>query len=125
MEWDQHNFGSARRLWRTAANSALRQARKAAAASSAVVFHCWASAENERDNVRNARIVISEALRKCPNDALVGGCEGLCGVWGPGGVEVMAGNRYQCLVCKVVGTCSDRRQRHEFYQYTIVMHLQA
>lgn len=36
-----------------------------------VILHAWASAELDRDNVRNARVVLAEALRKCP---LVGCC---------------------------------------------------
>jgi hypothetical protein len=69
LEWDLKLFGPARRLWRSAANAALAQPRQAAAASAAPVLHSWASAEYRRDNVRNARIVVAEALRKCPNDA--------------------------------------------------------
>ena len=33
-----------------------------------MVLHYWANAELERNNVRNARVVLAEALRKCPMD---------------------------------------------------------
>lgn len=75
LEWEQKLFGPARRLWRAGANAALCQPRPAAAASVGIVLHAWAVAEYSRDNVRNARIVIAEALRKCPNDAAVSGRE--------------------------------------------------
>eukprot|EP00967_Tisochrysis_lutea_P083271 scaffold115654_cov21-Tisochrysis_lutea.AAC.1 len=38
------------------------------AGGAGVVLHHWANAELERDNVRNARVVLAEALRKCPQD---------------------------------------------------------
>lgn len=38
------------------------------AGGAGVVLHHWANAELERDNVRNARVVLAEALRKCPDD---------------------------------------------------------
>ncbi|KAF5837116.1 hypothetical protein DUNSADRAFT_4839 [Dunaliella salina] len=40
----------------------------AQAGGAGVVLHHWASSELERYNVRNARVVLAEALRKCPQD---------------------------------------------------------
>ncbi|KIY94677.1 PsbD mRNA maturation factor Nac2 [Monoraphidium neglectum] len=71
MEWDVSLNGAARRLWRAAANEAFRYPRRLAAGVGGVVLHAWAAAEYERDNLRNARIVIGEALRKCSNDTAV------------------------------------------------------
>jgi hypothetical protein len=71
-QWDQKLFGSARRLWRLAANVAFKLPYDlAAAAGGGTVLHSWAAAEFDRDNVVNARVVIGEALRKCPKDAAV------------------------------------------------------
>lgn len=36
-----------------------------------LALHNWAVAEYLRDNIRNARVVIDEGLRKCGNDAAV------------------------------------------------------
>eukprot|EP00775_Hariotina_reticulata_P012229 gene12229-12367_t len=59
-----------RRLWRSAANIAFKLPYDlATAAGGGIVLHSWAAAEFDRDNVVNARIVIGEALRKCPKDA--------------------------------------------------------
>ncbi|WIA39029.1 hypothetical protein OEZ86_005175 [Tetradesmus obliquus] len=70
-EWEQRLFGPARRLWRLAANEAFKFPYDIAAEGGGAVLHAWASAEFERDNVLNARVVIGEALRKCPKDAAV------------------------------------------------------
>jgi hypothetical protein len=71
LEWDARLFGPARRLWRLAANEAFRFPYEVSAAAGGAVLHCWATAEYERDNMLNARVVVSEALRKCPKDAAV------------------------------------------------------
>jgi hypothetical protein len=70
-EWEQRLFGPARRLWRLAANEAFKFPYDIAAEGGGAVLHAWATAEFERDNVLNARVVIGEALRKCPKDAAV------------------------------------------------------
>jgi hypothetical protein len=70
-EWEQRLFGPARRLWRLAANEAFKFPYDVAAEGGGAVLHAWATAEFERDNVLNARVVIGEALRKCPKDAAV------------------------------------------------------
>jgi hypothetical protein len=72
-EWEQRLFGPARRLWRLAANEAFKFPYDIAAEGGGAVLHAWATAEFERDNVLNARVVIGEALRKCPKDAAVSG----------------------------------------------------
>jgi Tfp pilus assembly protein PilF len=71
MEWDASLNGPARRLWRAAANEAFRYPRRLAVDVASTVLHAWASAEVDRDNLRNARIVIGEALRKCSTDASI------------------------------------------------------
>ena len=71
LEWDASLHGAARRLWRAAANEAFRYPRRLAADVGGGVLQSWASAELERDNLRNARTVIGEALRKCSSDAAV------------------------------------------------------
>lgn len=76
LEWDQKLFGAARHLWRLAVDEAFRFPRSVAVAtglSGGAVLHTWAAAEYEADNIRNARIVIDEALRKCPKDPAVSG----------------------------------------------------
>jgi hypothetical protein len=71
LEWDQKLFGPARRLWRLAANEAFKFPYEISAGGGGSVLHCWATAEFERDNILNARVIIGEALRKCPRDAAV------------------------------------------------------
>lgn len=61
-------WGSARHLWRSAAYACARHPGGPQAGGAGVVLHHWANAELERDNVRNARVVLAEALRKCPQD---------------------------------------------------------
>jgi tetratricopeptide (TPR) repeat protein len=89
LEWDLKQFGSARRLWRAAADEALLQQRQRRLPPGAPMLggllHTWATREYERDNVRNARVVVTEALRKCPDDA------GLYVL--AAGIESKAGNR--------------------------------
>jgi hypothetical protein len=82
MEWSQRLFGSGRRLWRLAANAAFRFPRPLAARQGGGVLHAWGLAELERDNVRNARVVVSEGTRKCPaDDAVSGGWLSFCSGW--------------------------------------------
>lgn len=61
-------YGSARHLFRAAADAARLHPGGPAAGGVGMVLHAWASAELERDNVLNARVVVAEALRKCPQD---------------------------------------------------------
>jgi ppGpp synthetase/RelA/SpoT-type nucleotidyltranferase len=70
-EWDAGLLGPARRLWRAAANEALSHPPDLAAMGGGAVLRAWAAAEFEADNVLNARVIIGEALRKCPHDAAV------------------------------------------------------
>jgi Tfp pilus assembly protein PilF len=86
LEWDAGLHGAARRLWRAAANEAFRYPRRLAADVGGVVLHSWALAELERDNVRNARTVIGEALRKCSDDVAVNVLAGSI-VWRAGDAE--------------------------------------
>jgi hypothetical protein len=71
LEWDQKLFGPSRRLWRLAANEAFKFPYEISATGGGSVLHCWATAEFERDNILNARVIVGEALRKCPRDAAV------------------------------------------------------
>lgn len=75
LEWDNRLFGPSRRLWRLAANEAFKFPYEISAGGGGSVLHCWANAEFERDNILNARIIIGEALRKCPRDSAVSGAQ--------------------------------------------------
>nr|Q9LEM8.1 RecName: Full=PsbD mRNA maturation factor Nac2, chloroplastic; Flags: Precursor [Chlamydomonas reinhardtii]CAB96529.1 chloroplast TPR protein [Chlamydomonas reinhardtii] len=67
-EWRLRMYGSARHLFRAAADEAARHSGGLAAGGGGAVMHYWGSRELEAGNVRNARIVAAEALRKCPAD---------------------------------------------------------
>ncbi|KAG2433245.1 hypothetical protein HXX76_008314 [Chlamydomonas incerta] len=67
-EWRLRMYGSARHLFRAAADEAARHPGGLAAGGGGAVMHYWGSRELEAGNVRNARIVAAEALRKCPAD---------------------------------------------------------
>ncbi|KXZ54625.1 hypothetical protein GPECTOR_4g690 [Gonium pectorale] len=67
-EWRLRMYGSARHLFRAAADEAVRHPYGMAGGGGGAVMHFWASRELECGNVRNARIVAAEALRKCPRD---------------------------------------------------------
>lgn len=68
MEWSRplSNQGSARHLWRRAADLSYKHPEGAAQGGHAQVMLAWAKAEYERDNVGNARIILAEALRRSP-----------------------------------------------------------
>eukprot|EP00798_Chlamydomonas_sp_ICE-L_P013699 gene13699-19591_t len=68
LEWNQKQYGPARHLWRKSADLALAHPEGWAAGGAGIVLHSWALAELQSDNVRNARIIAAEALRKCPED---------------------------------------------------------
>ncbi len=68
-EWRLRMYGSARHLFRTAVDEAARHQNGVAGGGGGAILHHWASQEFEALNVRNARIIIAEALRKCPVDA--------------------------------------------------------
>lgn len=82
LEWDQKLFGPSRRLWRLAANEAFKFPYEISAGGGGSVLHCWATAEFERDNILNARVIIGEALRKCPRDAAVSSSPALASMQG-------------------------------------------
>jgi hypothetical protein len=113
-EWEQRLFGPARRLWRLAANEAFKFPYDVAAEGGGAVLHAWASAEFDRDNVLNARVVIGEALRKCPKDAAVSArvlvacvsCIWYCCMW-PEASRACSqwGCRVSARCCKFWGRC--------------------
>ncbi len=65
-EWSLGNQGSARHLWRRAADVCYLHPAGAGAGGHAAVMMAWARAEFARDNVGNARIQLAEALRRSP-----------------------------------------------------------
>ncbi|GLC33699.1 hypothetical protein PLESTB_000105400 [Pleodorina starrii] len=67
-EWRLRMYGSARHLFRAAVDEAARHPDGVAGGGGAAILHYWASRELDALNVRNARIVAAEALRKCPAD---------------------------------------------------------
>lgn len=71
MEWDLGYGGTGRALWRLAADLAFLARRRErprgqvpVGRNPGAILHQWATAEYEQDNIRNARIVIAEAMRK-------------------------------------------------------------
>lgn len=69
FEWAHAKLqGSSRHLWRAAADAAMTHPAGPSAGGVGVVLHTWASAELARGNVMNARVVVAEALRKCPQE---------------------------------------------------------
>lgn len=83
-EWAGGSRGSARHLWRHAADLTYRHPLGAGAGGHWRVMLAWAQAELDRDAVANARIILAEALRRTP------GAQPLY-VLG-GAVELAAGN---------------------------------
>ncbi|KAG2490982.1 hypothetical protein HYH03_010655 [Edaphochlamys debaryana] len=67
-EWRLRMYGSARHLFRAAVDEAGRHPDGVAGGGGAAILHHWAARELDAMNVRNARIVAAEALRKCPQD---------------------------------------------------------
>ncbi|GLI59832.1 hypothetical protein VaNZ11_001819 [Volvox africanus] len=67
-EWRLRMYGSARHLFRTAVDEAAEHPDGVAGGGGGAILHYWASRELDALNVRNARIVVAEALRKCPRD---------------------------------------------------------
>ncbi|GFR48934.1 hypothetical protein Agub_g10940, partial [Astrephomene gubernaculifera] len=67
-EWRLKMYGSARHLFRAAVDEAALHPYGIAGGGGAAIMHYWASRELDSQNIRNARIVVSEALRKCPAD---------------------------------------------------------
>ncbi|EFJ47359.1 hypothetical protein VOLCADRAFT_92153 [Volvox carteri f. nagariensis] len=67
-EWRLRMYGSARHLFRAAVDEAARHPDGVGGGGGAAILHFWASRELDAMNVRNARIVAAEALRKCPAD---------------------------------------------------------
>ncbi|GAX76979.1 hypothetical protein CEUSTIGMA_g4426.t1 [Chlamydomonas eustigma] len=66
-EWSVGNQGSARHLWRRAADLSYKHPEGAGAGGHAPVMLAWVKAEFEKDNVGNARILLAEALRRSPD----------------------------------------------------------
>ncbi|KAG1676355.1 hypothetical protein FOA52_001150 [Chlamydomonas sp. UWO 241] len=67
FEWSQGLYGSARHLWRHAADLSYQHpGGQASAGGHALVMIAWVHAELESDNVGNARIILAEALRRSP-----------------------------------------------------------
>ncbi|GIM07066.1 hypothetical protein Vretimale_11301 [Volvox reticuliferus] len=67
-EWRLRMYGSARHLFRAAVDEAAEHPDGVAGGGGGAILHYWASRELDSLNVRNARIVVAEALRKCPRD---------------------------------------------------------
>lgn len=68
MEWSLNGLqGSARHLWRHAADLAYAHPEGAEAGGHSGIALTWAKKELERDNVSHARIVVAEALRRAPD----------------------------------------------------------
>lgn len=88
-EWRLRMYGSARHLFRTAVDEAARHPKGVAGGGGGAILHHWASQEFEALNVRNARIIIAEALRKCPVDA------GMLVL--AASIELEAGNLGECM----------------------------
>ncbi|MEW5319300.1 MAG: hypothetical protein WDW38_010460 [Sanguina aurantia] len=69
FEWALRNYGAARHLFRSAADETNKHAEGMNEGGGGKVLHYWAAQEYACDNIRNARIVVAEALRKCPVEA--------------------------------------------------------
>ncbi len=93
LEWQLRMYGSARHLLRAAADEAERHPAGMAAGGGGPVLGYWAAAELEAGNIRNARIVLAEALRKCPPD--VGTQVRVCF----GALYVFVGSWHGCGAC--------------------------
>ena len=68
MEWSLNGLqGTARHLWRHAADLAYAHPEGAEAGGHSGIALAWAKKELEKDNISHARIVVAEALRRAPD----------------------------------------------------------